>query len=210
MEKQKSGQRTLLMSVLMSAPGPLILAIGLMAGQSSTQLADFFRRSAELLAMICSFVVFCITQKECCSPKYKATLEKGTNMFVGFVMCTSGAIMIGLALFAANENKGNVIGGLVIAAMGMVANTLFWKKYTKLNRTSPNSILAVQGRLYRVKAMVDTCVTIALAAVALLPTSPLADWIDRIGSIVVAVYLILCGIKTVRESAVKLKDNGIE
>ena len=49
---QKSGKRTLLLSVLMSAPGPLIIGLGLTVGRSTTQLADFFRRSAELLAII--------------------------------------------------------------------------------------------------------------------------------------------------------------
>ena len=55
MKNRKSEKRTMLMSILMSAPGPLILGLSLTAGQSSNQLADFFRRSAELLAIICSF-----------------------------------------------------------------------------------------------------------------------------------------------------------
>jgi len=208
MNDTKSGSRTLLMSVLMSAPGPLVLAIGLTAGHSSTQLADFFRRSAELLAIICSFVVYGIIQRnDICNSIRKKKLETGTNLFVGVVMCISGIIMVGLALFFNSEDKGNVIGGLVIALMGMVANTLFWKKYSKLNRASPNAILAVQGRLYRVKAMVDTCVTVALSAVVLFPTSAISAWLDCIGSIVVAIYLILCGIKTIRESAACIVEN---
>ena len=200
MQSNKSGNRTLLMSVLMSAPGPFILAVGLTAGQSSTQLADFFRRSAELLATICSFIVYSITQSEKVQDLMrKQKMERISNLFVGAVMCISGIIMIGLAIFASSEDKGNVVGGLVIALLGMVANTLFWRKYTKLNRQTPNDILAVQGRLYRVKAMVDTCVTMALASIALFPTSTVSYWLDSIGSIAVSVYLVLCGIKTIYE-----------
>ena len=55
--KERSGSRTLLMSVLMSSPGPLVVGLGLLVGKSSTQLADFFRRSSELLAIIMAFVV---------------------------------------------------------------------------------------------------------------------------------------------------------
>ena len=64
MKGKKSGTRTLLMSVLMSAPGPLVVGLGLMAGRSSTQIADFVRRSAELLAIIMSFVVYQLTTRD--------------------------------------------------------------------------------------------------------------------------------------------------
>ncbi len=49
-KEKKSGYRTLLLSVLMSAYGPVILGLGLRVGHSSTQIADFTRRTAELLA----------------------------------------------------------------------------------------------------------------------------------------------------------------
>ncbi len=199
--KNKSGRRTLLMSVLMSAPGPLIIGLGLLVGSSTTQLADFFRRSAELLAIICSYVVFCITDRDGrVDLERKARLERLTNLFVGCVMCLSGGIMLVLAFFSDNTEKGNVLPGLTIALLGVIANTLFWRKYTKLNRQAPNPILAVQARLYRAKSLVDGCVTIALAAIALFPASQAAVWLDLVGTIVVAVYLIYCGVKTVRES----------
>ena len=63
-DKKKSGFKTLLLSVLLSSPGPLVLGIGLTVGRSSTQISDFTRRSAELLAIISSFVVYCITNKD--------------------------------------------------------------------------------------------------------------------------------------------------
>lgn len=205
--KNKSGRRTLLMSVLMSAPGPLIIGLGLLVGSSTTQLADFFRRSAELLAIVCSWVVFCITDREVTDSEAaeaqlerKARLEHLTNLFVGCVMCLSGGIMLVLAFLSENTEKGNVIPGLTIALLGVIANTLFWRKYTKLNRQAPNPILAVQARLYRAKSLVDGCVTIALAAIVLFPASSAAVWLDVIGTIIVAVYLMHCGFKTIRES----------
>ena len=199
--KKKSESRTLLMSVIMSAPGPLVVGLGLLAGKSSTQLADFFRRSAELLAIICSFVVFQMTNKDgICDVDRKAQLERRSNQFVGGMMCLSGTIMVGLAFFAESTDKGNVIPGLSIALMGVVANTLFWRKYTKLNKLDPNPIISVQARLYRAKALVDTCVTIALLSVAVFPEATFSAWLDLIGSVIVAVYLIWCGIQTLREN----------
>jgi len=201
MSNKKSGSRTLLMSVLMSAPGPLIIGLGLLVGHSSTQIADFIRRSAELLAIIMAFVVYQITTKDgVCDEVRKAKLERLSNIFVGAMMCVGGTFMVILAILSDNTDKGNVIPGLVIALLGVIANSIFWVKYTKLNNAEPNAILAVQARLYRAKTLVDGCVTTALLSVVIAPASQLSIWLDFIGSIIVAVYLIWCGIKTIRDA----------
>ena len=201
MSSKKSGSRTLLMSVIMSAPGPLIIGLGLLVGRSSTQIADFIRRSAELLAIIMAFVIYQITTKDgVCDEIRKARLERMSNLFVGVMMCIGGTFMIVLALLSDNADKGNVIPGLVIALLGVVANSIFWVKYTKLNRAEPNAILAVQARLYRAKTLVDACVTTALLSVVIAPASQVSIWLDFIGSIIVAVYLIWCGMKTIYEA----------
>ena len=200
MSSKKSGSRTLLMSVLMSAPGPLIIGLGLLVGRSSTQIADFIRRSAELLAIIMAYVVYQITTKDgVCDEVRKAKLERLSNIFVGAMMCVGGTFMVALAILSDNADKGNVIPGLVIALLGVIANSIFWVKYTKLNNAEPNAILAVQARLYRAKTLVDGCVTTALLSVVIAPASQISLWLDFIGSIIVAVYLIWCGIKTIRD-----------
>lgn len=201
MSNQKSGSRTLLWSVIMSSPGPLVVGLGLLAGQSSTQIADFIRRSAELLGIIMSFVIYRITTKDgTCDENRKALLERRSNAFVGAMMCVGGGFMVLLAFLSDHADKGNVIPGLAIALMGVIANTIFWQKYTRLNRKEPNAILAVQARLYRAKSLVDGCVTLALLSVALMPGSPVSAWLDFAGSLVVALYLIWCGIRTIREN----------
>lgn len=201
-EHTKSGARTLLMSVLMSAPGPLVMGLGLLAGRSSTQIADFVRRSAELLAIIMSFVIYRITTGAAgCDQNRKKKLERRSNAFVGAMMCLGGAFMVLLAFLSDTGDKGNVVPGLTIAVMGVIANTAFWIKYTRLNRREPNAILQVQSRLYRAKSLVDGCVTIALLSVLILPDSPISYWLDFVGSLIVAVYLIWCGVQTILEAA---------
>ena len=199
-KKEKSGSRTLLMSVLMSSPGPLVVGLGLLVGQSSTQLADFVRRSAELLAIILSYIVYTLTNKQGYTDlEKKARLERMSNLFVGGAMILGGTAMIFITLFSENTEKGNVIPGLSIAVMGVIANSLFWRKYTKLGKETGNQILTVQARLYRAKTFVDGCVTIALTTVAVFPESQAAFYLDFVGSVIVAVYLIYCGIKTIKE-----------
>ena len=201
MSNKKSGARTLLWSVLMSSPGPLVVGLGLLSGRSSTQIADFVRRSAELLAIIMSFIVFKLTTKdEVCKEEKKQKLERISNVFVGAMMCVGGIFMIILAFMTDNLDKGNVIPGLAIAVMGVIANSIFWRKYTHLNKIEPNAILMVQARLYRAKTLVDGCVTIALLSVVIAPATQISFYLDFIGSLIVAVYLIWCGIRTIYET----------
>ncbi len=195
----KSGSRTMLLSVLMSAPGPLVEGLALLEGQSATQVADFVRRTAELLALVLAYVIY---KKTAGQPEIeRRALERRSNIWVGAIMCLSGAVMGMTALLGAGGAEGNVVPGLVIALLGAVANTLFWRKYTRLSRETGNAILAVQGRLYRAKSLVDTVVTLALASVLLLPGSFLSQVFDRAGSLTVALYLLYCGIRTLREQA---------
>ena len=79
-------------------------------------------------------------------------------------------------------------------------SSIFWRKYTHLNKIEPNIILKVQARLYRAKTLVDGCVTIALLSVVIAPATQLSYWLDLIGSLIVAAYLVLCGVRTVYET----------
>ena len=200
MNNQKSGRNTLLWSVIMSAPGPLVVGLGLLAGRSATQVADFVRRSAELLAIIMAYISYRLTARNGQTDlAKKERLERSSNLFVGAMMCLGGSIMLVLAFLSQETEQGNVIPGLSIAVLGVIANTIFWRKYAKLNRAEPNPILAVQARLYRAKSLVDGCVTLALLSVALFPGRQFSYYIDKVGSVIVAAYLVLCGLQTIRE-----------
>lgn len=96
--KSRSGERTLLASVVMSSPGPIVVGAGLLLGRSSTQLADFIRRTAELAAIIVAWVVFRMTNKDGAEDAdRKAKLEAVANRCVGLAMCFSSAAMILIA-----------------------------------------------------------------------------------------------------------------
>ena len=192
----------------MSAPGPLVVGLGLLVGKSNTQLADFVRRSAELLGIIAAYAVYLMTNKNGgCEAEKKEKLERISNIFVGLMMCLGGTIMFILALRSTSSEGGNVIPGLSIAILGVIANSIFWIKYTKLNRAEPNAILRVQARLYRAKTFVDSCVTIALLSVAIRPGTDFAFYMDKIGSAIVAIYLAWSGIKTLWERIAPARKN---
>ncbi len=204
---KRSGFKTLLLSVLLSSPGPLVLGIGLTIGQSSTQISDFTRRTAELLAIISSFVVYIFTTKDGEEDQVrKRKIECKSNIFVGIIMCISGASMILLTIISDNENKGNVAPAFVIALFGAITNTLFWRKYSKLHRENGNEILGVQARLYGAKSIVDVCVTLTLFIVTVMPGSKASVYFDIVGSILVSCYMIRSGIVTIRQGAKRYKE----
>jgi len=198
--ERKSGYRTLVMSVLMSAYGPVILGLGLRVGHSSTQIADFVRRTAELLALIVALIVYAATNRaDNMDEAQRGDLERKGNLFTGMVMCVSGGSMLLLSALSAGGDKGNVIPALAIAVLGVIANSIFWRRYTVLYHRQGNAILGVQARLYGAKTAVDVCVTIALAAVLALPGTQAAYWLDKAGTLLVALYMIRCGIRTLQE-----------
>lgn len=195
---KKSDEQTLLASVVLSSPGPVVVGIGLFLGKSSTQLADFIRRTAELIAIIVSWAVYRVTHK---GTEYDANrrlrLERIANHCVGTAMCLSGLAMLLVAFLYPAEEKGNVIPGLIIAILGVTTNSWFWIRYRRLDKANPNPILAIQSKLYRAKSLVDTCVTIALIVVTISPGSSAAYFMDIAGSAAVALYLLITGAVTI-------------
>ena len=208
MKNTNGSKRTLLLSVLMSSPGPLIVGISLITGKSSTQLADFIRRTIELLAIILSFIVYCITVKDDKVDEIKKQkLEKGANIFVSVAMVLSGVVMTFLALFSTDTDQGNVIPGLIIALMSVTANSLFWIKYTKLGQAENSKILILQSKLYRAKTFVDASVVITLSTVLLSTNVLVEHYFDMVGTLCVSAYLIFTGAQTLIK---ELKKNEVD
>lgn len=198
MAKVKSGTKTFIWAIIMSAPSPLVVGLALIVGNSSTQMADFVRKTAELFAIIVSFIVYLITQKNGgCEEDKKRSLERKANIFVGSMMNLAGIAMFILAFLIHSEDKGNVIPALAIIVFGGSINATFWIKYTRLNKSQPNAIFAVQVRLYRAKTLVDASVIVALLSILIAPQSNFSHWLDFAGSLIVALYLAFSGARTI-------------
>ena len=197
-QKNKSAKKTLLMSIIMGIIGPTTVGLGLLVGQSSTQFADFVRRSIEFLAIVISYVVYSITTKENNTDEIKKQkYEKATDIFVSIAMILSGIIMTVLALYSGNEENGNIIPGLVVAFLGLLINCTFWMKYRKLGKESNNKILIVQRNLYRAKTFVDCSIVLVLVVVLLSDNSTISYYFDLIGTACVSAYLIFTGSKSI-------------
>lgn len=200
-KQASSREKTLLTALLLSAPGPLVTGLAALTSLSTTQLSDFIRRTVELVALFLSWWVFRQLQhnKTLCKEK-QFTLEHAAGLSVAGAMLCSGIIMLVVAIcrLSVFEPGGNVISGLIIAVLGLITNGWFWWRYTALTREQYSSVIAAQQKLYRAKACVDLCVVTALTAVAVAPSLPATRYIDILGSIIVAIYLLWSGARMVQ------------
>lgn len=209
-KKQVSNrEKTLLTALLLSAPGPLVTGIAALSSHSATQLADFIRRTVELVALFLSWWVFRKLQKNReLGETDRIRLERMVGLSVAGAMISSGVIMLIVAAsrLAAYAPAGKVTMGLIIAVLGLLTNSWFWWRYTVLTHEQYSSIIAAQQQLYRAKACVDLCVVTALAAVAIAPTHPVTRYVDSLGSAAVAGYLLWNGLRMVQSQSGNLSS----
>ncbi len=190
-DQSAKSERTLLVSWLLSAPGPLVTGIAVAMSSSATQIADAIRRTVELAALFTGWWVFG-RRKVAATEAARLRLERSAEVGVAVAMGASGLAMlvIGGYRFFNYAPGGNVIVGLIVAILGTGVNAAFWVRYTSLLRHGFDRVLAGQRKLYRAKTMVDLAVMTALLMVALIPAHPLTHYVDTLGSIVVAGYLL--------------------
>ncbi len=193
-----SREKTLVAALLLSMWAPLATGIAVMMSSSVTQLADFIRRSVELIALFVSWRVFrYLHRHRDLSEARKDWLEKAAGLSVSIALIFSGLVMLLFIFLRAPviEPGGNVYPGLAIAFLGLITNSWFWRRYASLNKEEYSAIINAQRQLYRAKAFVDLCVIIALSSVALIPHHFATFYIDLLGSIVLAGYLLWSGVR---------------
>jgi len=185
-------ERTLLVALLLSLWAPLATGLAVLLSRSTTQVADFVRRSAELVALAISWAVYRhLRRRGDLSTMRRAQLERVATRGVAAALAVSGAVMLLLAAgrMRSFEPGGDVRLGLAIALLGLATNGWFWRRFGALARERPDALIDAQRRLYRAKVAVDACVIAALATVLWAPGHPATRWVDLGGSVAVALYL---------------------
>lgn len=127
-DQASKSEKTLLTALLLSAPGPIVTGISAVLSYSTTQIADFLRRSTELVAIFVSWWIYCKLQRnKDLDNAEQARLKHLANLYAGGAMGFSGVMMLLIAAFrlSAYKPSGNVIMGLVIAVLGLLTNTWF-------------------------------------------------------------------------------------
>jgi Co/Zn/Cd efflux system component len=185
-------ERTLLVALLLSAWAPFVTGWAVVLSQSTTQVADFVRRTVEFIAIAVAWAVFRRLRRRDPAPVDARRLERIAAWTVTVALAASGGITLLLALGRLDDFApgGDVRLGLGVAVLGLLTNGWFWRRYAGFVRERPGRLMDGQRTLYRAKVAVDACVIAALASVAVAPGRPVTRWVDLAGSFAVALYLL--------------------
>ncbi|WP_343089486.1 hypothetical protein, partial [Methanocalculus natronophilus] len=134
MKEEKRRKKTLMLSIFFSSFGPIVTLIAFFMNTSTTQLADFFRRTAELFVLIVAYKVFVLSHLDTVSDEKAESLEKMQKKLVGSVLYLSALTLFILLIYnIINPSipSGNVTLGLSIATLGILFNGTFWLRYMR-------------------------------------------------------------------------------
>ncbi len=188
--------KTLILSIVFSAFGPIVTLIALFMNTSATQFADFVRRTAELSVLIFALYVYLKLSNNTHTKAQKNRFKITVYRLSGSILLFSAAILSFLfiqALITPKVPEGNVILGLSIASLGIFFNGYFFIRYRRFNNQDHHFVMDSQGKIYQAKTMVDVSVVIALSSILIFPNSEISYWIDTLGTFVIALYLISRG-----------------
>lgn len=196
-------ERTMFTSFLISSFGPIATGIPAVMSRSATQIADFLRRTAELVSLFVSWWVFRKLHKEAeVDTAYGERMEYIANMTVFGAMICSGVAMfvVGVSRLFIYRISGNVIMGLSVAVLGLLVNIWFWRRYSIMVREEFDFVIAGQLKLYRAKVFADVAVVAALTTVTIIPNHFITQYIDAFGCIIVSFYLFYSGFEIIRKN----------
>ncbi|MBW6455092.1 MAG: cation transporter [Trueperaceae bacterium] len=190
-------ERTLFVALLLSAWAPFVTGWAVVLSQSTTQVADFVRRTVELAAIAVAWAIFRRLRRRRPGPSDAERLERLAAWAVAAALGVSGGVTLLLSVRRAADFApgGDVRLGLLVAVLGLLTNGWFWRRYAGFARERPGRLMDGQRTLYRAKVAVDACVIAALASVALAPGRPATRWIDLAGSVAVALYLLWSAVR---------------
>lgn len=201
MPGRRGRERTLAWAAALSAFAPIVTGAAVVMSQSSTQIADFVRRSVELLALLRSWWVYrTLSRAPSTPPDAVARLERRAGLAVALALGVSGLTMLVVtsARLGRIDPGGDVRLGLAVACLAVVFNGAFWWRYERLQRACADAIIDAQRRFYRAKVAVDLNVIVALCAVAFAPGWRWTAIVDSVGSLAVAGYVLIAALQTAR------------
>ena len=194
---------TLIMSVVFSAFGPLVTGWAVTMNTAATQLADFVRRSLEFAVLVFALYVYLRVRQQDMTASRRTVLERRIAKLAAVVLWFGASFLLWLfirGLLNPTYPEGSVLVGLSIAVLGLLFNVTFYVRYRTFHRRNGDAVMGTQSRLYQAKTMADMNVILALLAVLIFGASSLTLWVDRLGSLIIAGYLMIRGGMMLRQA----------
>ena len=193
------------------------LPVGIVAavlGGSIALVADLLRASAELLAMVLSWLALRAVRR---APRdvFNYGLDKlesaasvvvGGALLVSFVVVLVGAI----ARLVAPTPIGNASLGLVAAVVGTAGSVWLWRRNYVIARRAASPVMEAHWRLYRSKTVTNGTVAVSVGIALAFKDHAWAAYADPLGSLVIAGYLLYSSWAVTTSSVQDLLDRTLE
>ncbi|MBM4464408.1 MAG: cation diffusion facilitator family transporter [Chloroflexi bacterium] len=191
---------------------PTVLAV--IIGHSTTLLAGLFKMVCETLA---SFLAWLSLRKvargETGVYQYGyGKLENLSSLAVAGAMVISFTIVLYGAIDRVRHPApiGQVWLGLLTTSIAFALNVWLWLKNYRLARKDPSPIMESQWRLFRTKSINNLSVISALGLSVLLRSYSWSLYIDPLGSLIVAGFLLSSAYDVASASVHDLLDQTLE
>ena len=136
-----------------------------------------------------------------------ANLLIGGGMLVGAAWIFSGAV----AIVAGDRNLSPPIWlavGALVGATNLVINVVTWDAMRRAVRGESSLVMLAQFKARTVKLLVSCFVIATLTLAALAPDAVVVAWSDAVGSVFVAVYIVVNAIDILRDCIPDLLDRS--
>lgn len=201
---RRDRERTLLASWLVSLWAPVGTGVGLYYGRSAVQVAEFLRRTVELIALISAWAIY---RKS----KNRQRLENVASFITSAILMISGLAIVYVAVWRIFLPRpvGWVVPGFVIALLGAGVNCWFWLRHKVLASGAPSPVMEAQTRLYLTKTMVDLSVIATLTLRTLLSKHALSVYVDSAGAVLVASYMVVSSFMLARRTMKAVREHQV-
>ncbi len=191
---KREKERTLRAAWMISAGAPLATGFAFYQSGSVTVLADFFRRTLELMVLFANWLIYKkILRNETAIKKIdEQKLEGYAARGVMAVMALSFFVIFFNALGQLRDPQplGRIWAAMTIGILGMLVNGTFWWKNRSLAKREESSIFYAQWKLYRAKALMDVTLVIILSSSKIFEAYPVSLYFDPVGSIGISFFLL--------------------
>ena len=197
-------ERTLRTACLLSAWAPAALGVALVLGPSTVLIADFIRRTSELLVTAASWRVFRKIARNPSQPPeaFEASERRVSQMVAAVLLMSTVIILITAAIRGlSGAEVGWIVPGLLIACGGCTVNCWLWRRSRLLAKREPSPLIDAQWRFYRSKTIADICVIATLIGGAVTRGTAFSSLVDAVGACIIALFLATTAQRVLQRSA---------
>jgi len=209
-EKERSVRTGWLLGLIGLFPAVVSVVIG----HSTTILADFFKTACETFANFLAWLSLRrVAQGKTGVYQYGyGKLENLSSLTVAGAMIIAFTVILYGVIDRLRHPApvGQVWLGLLTTSIAFVLNVWLWLKNHRLARKDPSPIMESQWRLFRTKAINNISVISILGLSALLRRYPWSFYIDPVGSLIVAGFLLSSAYGVASASVYDLMDRTLE